>query len=185
MKQGDMDLLPRIERLKSRLKQMRQTGLEAEGEYSVENLAFKKLRNTGHLERLSQLAKTETMSQLQMENHSDDDKTDKIVGNLALHINKKKKMDKRDWNIVMKHLDAVEDQRGQWDHPNRCTMIPGNQITMQNVSYPVLGIDDTGYKQVMNPEQNYTYPGTRVFEIPITPKFKLLLSKLNNYIKMG
>jgi len=185
LKQHDMDLLPRIERLKARLKHMRQTGLEKEGEYSIENLAFKKLRHTGHLERLNQLAKTETMSRLQMENHSDGEQKDEILGNLALHINKKKQLNNNDWNMVMKHTDAIEDPNGQWNHPNRCTMIPSQHITMQNVSYPVLGIDDTGYKQVMNPEQNYTYPGNRVFEIPITPKFKSLLSKLNNYIKMG
>jgi hypothetical protein len=43
--------------------------------------------------------------------------------------------------------------KGQWKYPNRCTMIPSKHITMQNVSYPVLGIDDTGYKQVMTPEK--------------------------------
>jgi len=174
MKHGAADLLPRIERLKAKLKRMRQTGLEAEGEYSIENLAFKKLRNTGHLERLSQLAKTETMSQLQVENH---------VKQLANHVNGDKTLDSSDWHNIMKKLDAVEDDKGQWKHPNRCTMIPSNHITMKNVGYPVLGIDDTGYKQVMKPEQDYTYPGSKVFEIPVTAKYKTLLIQLNNYIK--
>jgi hypothetical protein len=31
---------------------MRKCGLETEGEYSVENLAFKVLRNEGHIRRL-------------------------------------------------------------------------------------------------------------------------------------
>ena len=44
------NLLDKIKKLKARLKQLRQTGLEREGEYSVENLAFKSLRNSGHLE---------------------------------------------------------------------------------------------------------------------------------------
>ena len=87
-----------------------------------------------------------------------------------------------DDNLVK--FDAIEDLRGQWDHPNRCTMIPASNITMKNVGYPVLGIDDTGYKQIMQPEQDYTYPGTKVFEIPITAKYKPILTKLNNYIKM-
>jgi len=182
LKRGDANLAGRIKRLKSRLKQMRQTGLESEGEYSIENLAFKKLRNSGHLERLSQLEKSETISRLQLESALNQNKT---IGNLALHINKQKKLNNSEWNIVMKHLDAVKDLRGQWDHPNRCTMIPSNNITMKNVGYPVLGIDDTGYKQVMHPEQNYTYPGTKVFEIPITKKYKNILKELNNYIKEG
>ena len=62
-------------------------------------------------------------------------------------------------------------------------MIPSNNITMQNVGYPVLGIDDTGCKKVMQPHKNYTYPGTKVFEIPMTNKFHMLLKQLNNYIK--
>ena len=185
LKQGDKDLLPRIERLKAKLKKMRQTGLEAEGEYSIENLAFKKLRNTGHLERLSQLAKTETMSQLQMETHDTSSENDKIIGQLALHVNGQKKLDETGWDTVIKHLGAAEHPRGQWQYPNQCTMIPSNHITMKNVAYPVLGIDDTGHKKLMQPQQNYTYPGGKVFEIPVTTKYHTLLKQLNNYIKKG
>ncbi len=38
--------------LKARIKKMRQCGLEEGGEFSVENLAFKYLRNNGYLETL-------------------------------------------------------------------------------------------------------------------------------------
>ena len=179
LKVGDINLTGRINRLKDKLKRMRQTGLEAEGEYSVENLAFKKLRNSGHLEKLSQLAKSEMMAQLQVEGHNNASKS------LANHISGKIKLNNTDWKVIMKNLDAVEHANGQWDYPNRCTMIPSNNITMKNVGYPVLGIDDTGYKQVMKPEQQYTYPGQRVFEIPITQKYKHILKQLNNYIKEG
>ena len=41
LKSSTPDLSSRIKRLKLRLKRMRQSGLEAEGEYSIENLAFK------------------------------------------------------------------------------------------------------------------------------------------------
>ena len=58
------NLLDKIKKLKARLKQLRQTGLEREGEYSVENLAFKSLRNSGHLEKLSDLEKDITLIQL-------------------------------------------------------------------------------------------------------------------------
>lgn len=40
------------ELLKARIKKMRQCGLEEGGEFSVENLAFKYLRNNGYLDRL-------------------------------------------------------------------------------------------------------------------------------------
>tara|TARA_R110002020_G_scaffold53979_2_gene150842 strand:- start:176 stop:1300 length:1125 start_codon:yes stop_codon:yes gene_type:complete len=208
LKVGDVNLTGRINRLKNRLKKMRQAGLAVEGEYSIENLAFKKLRNSGHLEKLSQLAKSEMMTQLQLEkkikfNVNVTHKPTKITTpvtnpfkvsltrvnestkQLANHISGKIKLNNTDWKVIMKNLDAVEHANGQWDYPNRCTMIPSNNITMKNVGYPVLGIDDTGYKQVMHPEQNYTYPGHRVFEIPITRKHKHILKQLNNYIKQG
>jgi predicted nucleotidyltransferase len=42
-------------KIKERLKNFRQAGLDKDGEYSLENLAFKDLRNTGYLEKLSNL----------------------------------------------------------------------------------------------------------------------------------
>lgn len=42
-------------KIKERLKNFRQTGLDEDGEYSLENLAFKNLRNTGYLEKLNNL----------------------------------------------------------------------------------------------------------------------------------
>lgn len=41
-----------LERLKSDIKRMRQTGLEKEGEFSAENITFKLLRNQGDMEDL-------------------------------------------------------------------------------------------------------------------------------------
>ena len=58
------NLLDKIQNLKARLKQLRQTGLESVGEYSIENLAFKSLRNSGHLGKLSELEKDLTLIQL-------------------------------------------------------------------------------------------------------------------------
>ena len=42
-------------KIKERLKNFRQSGLDEDGEYSLENLAFKNLRNTGYLEKLNNL----------------------------------------------------------------------------------------------------------------------------------
>lgn len=50
-KVDDMDALRKI---KERILTMRRAGLLAGGEYSIENLAFKALRNNGYLEKFSQ-----------------------------------------------------------------------------------------------------------------------------------
>jgi len=60
----DDQLLDKITSIKARLKTLRQSGLQSTGEYSLENLAFKSLRNSGHLERLSNLEQTTTFRQL-------------------------------------------------------------------------------------------------------------------------
>jgi len=56
---------------------------------------------------------------------------------------------------------------GQWEYPGEITRIPSGDITMQGVNYPVYGIDDLGYSQMMYPGMNYTYPGSSVTEYPI------------------
>lgn len=55
---------------------------------------------------------------------------------------------------------------GQWAYPGEVTIIPSNQITMQDVNYPVLGIDNLGNQQVMMPGMDYIFPGDYVTEIP-------------------
>ena len=42
-----------FENLKEKLRNMRSSALKQGGEFSIENLVFKELRNQGHLERLS------------------------------------------------------------------------------------------------------------------------------------
>ena len=42
-----------VKRVMDKIRKMRRAGLDAAGEFSVENLAFKVLRNQGHLDRLS------------------------------------------------------------------------------------------------------------------------------------
>ena len=55
-KGGDYDKLIRsIKNLKEKIKRMRQTGLDREGEYSYENIAFKVLRRMEFLDKLSEL----------------------------------------------------------------------------------------------------------------------------------
>ena len=52
--EGDA-ILDAIDRLKTKIRNMRQTGLEGAGQFSVENLAFKVLRRSEELKRLSDL----------------------------------------------------------------------------------------------------------------------------------
>jgi hypothetical protein len=51
----------------------------------------------------------------------------------------------------------ILDPRGQWAHPGQITRIPSNQITMEGVPYPVLGIGNNGQQQMMYPGQDYNF----------------------------
>jgi len=53
----DEEILTKSEKIKERIKKLRQSGLEQGGEFSVENLAFKVLRKLGYLEKLSDIKK--------------------------------------------------------------------------------------------------------------------------------
>lgn len=53
-------------RIKDKIKKMRQTGLEKNGEFSVENLVFKLLRNTGYLEKLHSMKEDYLTKQLSL-----------------------------------------------------------------------------------------------------------------------
>ncbi len=74
-----------------------------------------------------------------------------------------------DWKPknISRDGSVIEDDRGQWEYPGEITKINSNQITMQGVDYPVLGISDTGDTQMMQPGQDYTYDGESVTEYPM------------------
>jgi len=173
----DQDAELKIKRLLVKLANLRKSGLDAAGEYSIENLAFKYLRNKGLLARLKEMLQKINMGNMII------DPT--IVESLAQHVTKEKTLTESDWTDIIQRTGGIETMRGQWDHPGRCTMIPGNQITMRNVPFKVLGIDDTGHMQLMHPERNYTYPGTRVFEIPHTAQWQTFMLQLMNKIRNG
>jgi predicted nucleotidyltransferase len=59
-----------IEKLKARLREMRQMGLDRDGEFAVENLAFKILRREKYIERLYDYAKNVQDKQLSLESHN-------------------------------------------------------------------------------------------------------------------
>ena len=72
----------------------------------------------------------------------------------------------------------ILDPMGQWAHPGKNTRIPGSDITMQGVPYPVLGIASNGKKQMMYPGQDYNFGGAKhVDEYPMMQNGGGLLSR--------
>jgi len=74
-----------------------------------------------------------------------------------------------DWKpkSISKNGSVIKDDRGQWAYPGEITEIDSNEITMQGVDYPVLGISDTGDTQMMYPDQDYKFDGEKVIEYPM------------------
>lgn len=58
-----------------------------------------------------------------------------------------------------KPKDIITDPMGQWKYPGLPTRIPGNDITMKGVGYPVLGVANNGQRKIMLPGADYTFPG--------------------------
>lgn len=61
----------------------------------------------------------------------------------------------------------IDDDMGQWAHPGKITRINSNNITMQGVNYPVLGVSDSGDIQMMYPGKDYKFKGKKVTEYPM------------------
>jgi len=292
LKSSDPHVEKKILSIKKRLKHLRQTGLEAEGEYSVENMAYKHLRNKGYLERLKQLEKTVKMDSLKVEhsvnelenpfskekmsglvdktkqqvkqfisatkNESEEtkmalamilqyingqqltqeewkwirnqmvdvvkmlglttmaiapggslvailaktlkadkyllpssfkktDQEKEVTESLVMHVTGEKSLDADGWKQIINKTAGVVDSNGQWSHPGKCTMIPTQDggITMKNVPHAVLGIDNTGHMQMMQPEQQYQFPGRLVFEIPHTAQWQTMIMQIQNAVRNG
>ena len=58
-----------------------------------------------------------------------------------------------------KPRDIIYDPAGQWKHPGQPTRIPGGNVTMQGVPYPVMAYPNVGQPQIMYPEQDYNFAG--------------------------
>lgn len=57
-----------------------------------------------------------------------------------------------------KSKDIIYDSMGQWKYPGENTRIPGNDITMQGVDYPVWAQPNVGPGTMMVPGQEYNFP---------------------------
>ena len=52
------------------------------------------------------------------------------------------------------------------DVNNPFNIIPSGRITMEDVDFPVTGIDDLGNESIMFPGEEYSFPGNMVLELP-------------------
>ena len=68
---------------------------------------------------------------------------------------------------------------GYWpdspDRNNDFNIIPSNEITMEGMDIPLMGMDNLGNTQYMTPGNNYTFPGSYVTETPIAKKGGMFL----------
>lgn len=81
------DFLSKSKTLKDRIKKMRKSGLEKGGEFSIENLAFKYLRNEGYIERLFDLRRKALDNKLSMGKLNEGIFNDHFVETLASNKN--------------------------------------------------------------------------------------------------
>jgi LAS superfamily LD-carboxypeptidase LdcB len=61
----------------------------------------------------------------------------------------------------------IDDNMGQWAHPGEVTRIASNDITMQGVPYPVLGVGADGEQRMMYPNEEHTFNEAPVTEYPM------------------
>lgn len=76
----------------------------------------------------------------------------------------------------MKNISTKGYKRNSPDKDNSYNIIPSGDITMEDVDFPVLGIDNKGNKKMMKPGKNYKFPGNIVLEVPM--KEQSLYSRL-------
>ena len=68
-------------------------------------------------------------------------------------------------------------KRNSPDVNNPYNIIPSGNITMEDVDFPVHGVDNLGNEQMMTPGNDYQFPGDMVFETPMYKRGGSLLTK--------
>jgi hypothetical protein len=71
--------------------------------------------------------------------------------------------------MISENGSVIKDDDGYWNPDNwgKPVEINSNQITMQGVHQPLLGISDTGHTQLMHPGEEYKFKGKKVTEYPM------------------
>ena len=104
-----------ISRVKEKIKNMRQSGLESGGEYSVENLAFKALRRMGEVGKLYALGREEYQKSLSLngihEKLTKEQLYDDVIGILkedAEWWKKRRATDKKNLRVLIGHVPGAK-----------------------------------------------------------------------------
>jgi hypothetical protein len=69
--------------------------------------------------------------------------------------------------ILSKFISTQGYKKDSPDKNRPMNVIPSNQITMSDVEFPVIGVDNLGNKIVIQPGRDYTFPGDYVVETPM------------------
>lgn len=76
-----------------------------------------------------------------------------------------------DWKpkTISRDGSVIKDDMGYWNPDNwgKAVEIGSNDITMEGVYEPLLGISDTGDTKLMKPGKNYKFKGKKVTEYPM------------------
>jgi len=74
-----------------------------------------------------------------------------------------------DFDINFKNGGVTKDNQGYWNPNNwgQPVEIDSNDITMEGVYEPLLGVSDTGDTKLMRPGKNYKFKGKKVTEYPV------------------
>lgn len=67
----------------------------------------------------------------------------------------------------MKNLSTKGYKKNSPDKDRPYNVIPSGEITMKNVDFPVLGIDNKGNSKLMEPGIDYSFEGDVVIEFPV------------------
>jgi hypothetical protein len=70
------------------------------------------------------------------------------------------------------NLSTTGYKKNSSDKDRPYNLIPSADITMNNVEFPVLGIDDKGNKEIMEPGKDYSFPNNNILEFKLNTKNK-------------
>jgi hypothetical protein len=88
-------------------------------------------------------------------------------------------------NVLMKFISTQGYKNSSPDVNNPINVIPSNRITMKDVDFPVMGVDNLGNSQVMMPGGEYLFGGDYVVETPYKEVGGMIKRADGSYSKRG
>lgn len=114
------------------------------------------------IKQLQQLVKEKGLDEEIFYKAYDDDKIVKAINTIAQNNPETSNIYAQNGGIIPVSSNGV------YDFPYQQVLVPtdSGRITMKNVNYPILGIDEHGNEQMMYPNQEYQFKGRMIHEIP-------------------